>query len=154
MAERMHHPTPMLDELENRPLPSVFPGIKRLRDKHPEPRVRAVNNDLLGQLEHADETPRGCWQRGTISGYVLDHSRLAIWVAGHYSNARSKLGLEKRFAAGVSNNPRRSAEVSAIVKRFPKAYQQATTDLERRARNSSRLTTESSFRAMHRPPEL
>jgi sulfite reductase alpha subunit len=69
MATKKHHPTPMLDELENGPWPSFISGIKRLRDKHPDPRVRAVNNDLLGQLEHSYETRKGYWKGGTVSVY-------------------------------------------------------------------------------------
>jgi sulfite reductase alpha subunit len=69
MANKKHHPTPMLDELENGPWPSFISGIKRLRDKHPDARVRAVNNDLLGQLEHSYETRKGYWKGGTVSVY-------------------------------------------------------------------------------------
>ena len=69
MATKKHHPTPMLDELENGPWPSFISGIKRLRDKHPDARVRAVNNDLLGQLEHSYETRKGYWKGGTVSVY-------------------------------------------------------------------------------------
>lgn len=59
----------MLDELENGPWPSFISGIKRLRDTHPDARVRAVNNDLLGQLEHSYETRKGYWKGGTVSVY-------------------------------------------------------------------------------------
>jgi sulfite reductase alpha subunit len=69
MASKKHHPTPMLDELENGPWPSFISGIKRLRDTHPDPRVRAMNNDLLGQLEHSYETRKGYWKGGTVSVY-------------------------------------------------------------------------------------
>lgn len=69
MATKKHHPTPMLDELENGPWPSFISGIKRLRDTHPDPRVRAMNNDLLGQLEHSYETRKGYWKGGTVSVY-------------------------------------------------------------------------------------
>jgi sulfite reductase alpha subunit len=47
------HDTPMLDNLEEGPWPSFISGIKKLRDDHPDDRVNAVNNDLLGQLEHS-----------------------------------------------------------------------------------------------------
>ncbi|MGD2075658.1 MAG: dissimilatory-type sulfite reductase subunit alpha [Gammaproteobacteria bacterium] len=66
MAEK-HHPTPMLDELENGPWPSFISGIKRLRDEHPDERIRKVNNSLLGQLEHSYETRKGYWKGGTVS---------------------------------------------------------------------------------------
>ncbi len=69
MASKKHHPTPMLDELEHGPWPSFISGIKRLRDTHPDSRVRAMNNDLLGQLEHSYETRKGYWKGGTVSVY-------------------------------------------------------------------------------------
>jgi dissimilatory sulfite reductase alpha subunit len=62
-----HHPTPMLDELENGPWPSFISGIKRLRDDHPDDRIKNVTNDLLGQLEHSYETRKGYWKGGTVS---------------------------------------------------------------------------------------
>ncbi len=68
MADK-HHPTPMLDELENGPWPSFISGIKRLRDQHPDARIRGINNDLLGQLEHSYETRKGYWKGGTVSVY-------------------------------------------------------------------------------------
>ncbi|MDQ7075558.1 MAG: dissimilatory-type sulfite reductase subunit alpha [Gammaproteobacteria bacterium] len=61
------HDTPMLDELENGPWPSFITGIKRLRDEHPDERINAVTNDLLGQLEHSYETRKGYWKGGTMS---------------------------------------------------------------------------------------
>ncbi|MDQ7016761.1 MAG: dissimilatory-type sulfite reductase subunit alpha [Gammaproteobacteria bacterium] len=61
------HDTPMLDELENGPWPSFITGIKRLRDDHPDKRINAVTNDLLGQLEHSYETRKGYWKGGTMS---------------------------------------------------------------------------------------
>ncbi len=62
-----HHPTPMLDELENGPWPSFISGIKSLRDKHPDDRIQGISNDLLGQLEHSYETRKGYWKGGTVS---------------------------------------------------------------------------------------
>ena len=59
--------TPMLDELENGPWPSFISGIKRLRDDHPDERINAVTNSLLGQLEHSYETRKGYWKGGTVS---------------------------------------------------------------------------------------
>ena len=53
------YPTPMLDQLESGPWPSFITGIKRLRDDHPDDRVRAYNGSLLGQLEHSYETKKG-----------------------------------------------------------------------------------------------
>ena len=63
------HDTPMLDNLEEGPWPSFISGIKKLRDDHPDNRVNAVNNDLLGQLEHSYETRKGYWKGGTVSVY-------------------------------------------------------------------------------------
>ena len=57
----------MLDELENGPWPSFISGIKRLRDDHPDDRIRKVTNSLLGQLEHSYETRKGYWKGGTVS---------------------------------------------------------------------------------------
>lgn len=62
-----HFETPMLDELENGPWPSFISGFKRLRDDHPEERIRDVANSLLGQLEHSYETRKGYWKGGTVS---------------------------------------------------------------------------------------
>ncbi len=61
------HNTPMLDQLESGPWPSFITGIKRLRDNHPEERIREMTNDLLGQLEHSYETRKGYWKGGTVS---------------------------------------------------------------------------------------
>ena len=59
----------MLDNLEEGPWPSFISGIKSLRDRHPDDRINAVNNDLLGQLEHSYETRKGYWKCGTVSIY-------------------------------------------------------------------------------------
>ncbi|MCU7813460.1 MAG: dissimilatory-type sulfite reductase subunit alpha [Candidatus Thiodiazotropha sp. (ex Notomyrtea botanica)] len=61
------HPTPMLDQLESGEWPSFVTGIKRLRDNHPDSRIRETTNDLLGQLEHSYETRKGYWKGGTVS---------------------------------------------------------------------------------------
>ncbi len=60
-----------------------------------------------------------------------EHSKLAIWVGGNHSNARSKPTFQKLVAAGIPNNPPRWPEASAIVKRILKAYQQDAKDWER-----------------------
>ncbi len=62
-----HYPTPMLDVLEEGPWPSFISGFKRLRDEHPDERIRSVANGLLGQLEHSYETRMGYWKGGTVS---------------------------------------------------------------------------------------
>ncbi|MCG8055903.1 MAG: dissimilatory-type sulfite reductase subunit alpha [Candidatus Thiodiazotropha endolucinida] len=61
------HPTPMLDQLESGEWPSFVTGIKRLRDTHPDCRIRETTNDLLGQLEYSYETRKGYWKGGTVS---------------------------------------------------------------------------------------
>ena len=63
------HETPMLDELENGPRPSIISVIKTLRDHHPQERINKMTNDLLGQLEHSYETRKGYWKGGTVSVY-------------------------------------------------------------------------------------
>ena len=68
MAKKLH-PTPMLDELQGGPWPSFIDGIKRLRDDHPQERIKGVANSLLGQLEHSYETRKGYWKGGTVSVY-------------------------------------------------------------------------------------
>ncbi len=67
MAKKNTHPTPMLDELEQGEWPSFISGIKRLRDEHPQERIRKIANDLLGQVEHSYETRKGYWKGGTVS---------------------------------------------------------------------------------------
>lgn len=66
MADK-HFDTPMLDELENGPWPSFISGFKRLRDDHPDERIKNTANSLLGQLEHSYETRKGYWKGGTLS---------------------------------------------------------------------------------------
>jgi sulfite reductase alpha subunit len=60
------HDTPNLDQLESGPWPSFVTGLKRLRDEHPDERVRGMNNDLLGQLETSYQTRKGYWKGGTV----------------------------------------------------------------------------------------
>ncbi len=69
MADKKHHETPMLDELEQGQWPSFVSGIKRLRDGHQDERIQKVANDLLGQVEHSYETRKGYWKGGTVSVY-------------------------------------------------------------------------------------
>jgi sulfite reductase alpha subunit len=61
------HATPMLDQLEDGPWPSFITGLKRLRDEHPDERINAQNNALLGQLETSYQTRKGYWKGGTLS---------------------------------------------------------------------------------------
>ncbi|MBF0340967.1 MAG: dissimilatory-type sulfite reductase subunit beta [Magnetococcales bacterium] len=60
-----------------------------------------------------------------------DHSRLAIWVGGKNSNARSKPANMKLVAHGLPNNPPRWPEVSELLKRILAAYKAGGRDWER-----------------------
>ena len=60
-----------------------------------------------------------------------EHTKLAIWVGGKFSNARSRPSFHKLVAAGIPNNPPRWPEATAIVKRILRAYQQDARDFER-----------------------
>ena len=66
MAKKIYE-TPMLDNLEEGPWPSFISGIKKLRDDHPDERIKGINSSLLGQLEHSYETRKGYWKGGTVS---------------------------------------------------------------------------------------
>ena len=41
-----------------------------------------------------------------------EHSKLAVWVGGNHSNARSKPSFQKLVAAGIPNNPPRWPEAT------------------------------------------
>jgi dissimilatory sulfite reductase beta subunit len=60
-----------------------------------------------------------------------EHSKIAIWVGGKHSNARSKPTFHKLVAAGLPNNPPRWPEVSAVVKQILMAYKNDARDFER-----------------------
>jgi sulfite reductase beta subunit len=60
-----------------------------------------------------------------------EHSKLAIWVGGKHSNARSKPTFHKLVAAGLPNNPPRWPEVGAAVKKILNAYKNDARDFER-----------------------
>ena len=60
-----------------------------------------------------------------------EHSKLAIWVGGKNSNARTKPTNMKLVAHGLPNNPPRWPEVNAIVKRILTAYKKGGKDWER-----------------------
>ncbi len=60
-----------------------------------------------------------------------ENSKLAIWVGGKNSNARTKPTLHKLVAAGLPNNPPRWPEVGAVVKKILKIYQEDARDWER-----------------------
>ncbi len=60
------HPTPQLDELEDKgPWPSFVTELKKLAND------KEMMGDLLGQLEHSYETRTGYWKGGavTVMGY-------------------------------------------------------------------------------------
>ena len=83
-----HHPTPMLDDLETGPWPSFVSGIKRLRDKHDDERIRGVANSLLGQLEHSYETRKGYWKGRYSIGFW-------VWKWNHSSLFRSRFCVSR-----------------------------------------------------------
>lgn len=58
-------------------------------------------------------------------------SKLAIWVGGKHSNARSKPMFHKLVAAGLPNNPPRWTEVAEVVKKILYAYKSDAKDYER-----------------------
>jgi sulfite reductase beta subunit len=60
-----------------------------------------------------------------------EHSKLAIWVGGKHSNARSKPMFHKLVAAGIPNNAPRWPEVAAVVKNILNVYKTDAKDWER-----------------------
>lgn len=60
-----------------------------------------------------------------------EHSKLAIWVGGKNSNARSRPTFQKLVAAGLPNNPPRWPEVAAVVKKILQSYKEGARDWER-----------------------
>jgi len=60
-----------------------------------------------------------------------EHSKLAIWVGGKHSNARSKPMFHKLVAAGLPNNAPRWPEVAAVVKNILNVYKKDAKDWER-----------------------
>jgi sulfite reductase beta subunit len=60
-----------------------------------------------------------------------EHSKLAIWVGGKHSNARSKPMFHRLVMAGLPNNPPRWPEVSEVVKKILRVYQEDARDWER-----------------------
>ncbi|HNA31170.1 MAG TPA: dissimilatory-type sulfite reductase subunit beta, partial [Thiobacillaceae bacterium] len=51
-----------------------------------------------------------------------EHSKIAIWVGGKNSNARSRPTFHKLVAAGLPNNAPRWPEVSEVVKKILAVY--------------------------------
>jgi len=60
-----------------------------------------------------------------------EHTKLAIWVGGNHSNARSKPSFQKLVASGIPNNPPRWPEATAIVKKILNTYKDDARDWER-----------------------
>ncbi|VAX13029.1 Dissimilatory sulfite reductase, beta subunit [hydrothermal vent metagenome] len=60
-----------------------------------------------------------------------EHSKLAIWVGGKNSNARSKPSFQKLVVAGLPNNPPRWPEATAAVKKILQCYKDDAKDWER-----------------------
>ncbi len=60
-----------------------------------------------------------------------EHSKLAVWVGGKNSNARTKPTNMKLVAHGLPNNPPRWPEVAEVVKKILETYQADGRDWER-----------------------
>ena len=60
-----------------------------------------------------------------------DSTKIAIWVGGKHSNARSKPTFHKLVVANLPNNPPRWPEVEEIVMRILYAYKDNAKDWER-----------------------
>ena len=60
-----------------------------------------------------------------------DSTKLAIWVGGKHSNARTKPTFHKLAVAGLPNNPPRWPEVEEVVLKILYAYKDGARDWER-----------------------
>jgi sulfite reductase beta subunit len=60
-----------------------------------------------------------------------EHSKIAIWVGGKNSNARSKPTFHKLVAAGLPNNAPRWPEVAEVVKKILYTYKEDGKPWER-----------------------
>ena len=60
-----------------------------------------------------------------------DSTKLAIWVGGKHSNARTKPTFHKLVVAGLPNNPPRWPEVAEVVKKILHAYKEDAHAWER-----------------------
>jgi sulfite reductase beta subunit len=60
-----------------------------------------------------------------------EHSKLAIWVGGKHSNARSRPMFHRLVVAGLPNNAPRWPEVAEVVKKILRVYQEDARDYER-----------------------
>jgi sulfite reductase beta subunit len=59
------------------------------------------------------------------------HSKIAIWVGGKNSNARSRPTFHKLVASGLPNNPPRWPEVGEVVKNILRVYKEDGKPWER-----------------------
>ena len=64
-----------------------------------------------------------------INGY--DETRIAIWVGGKHSNARTKPTFHKLVVAGLPNNAPRWPEVAEVVTKILRTYKEDARDWER-----------------------
>ena len=60
-----------------------------------------------------------------------EHNKLAIWVGGKNSNARTKPTFMKMVASGLPNNPPRWPEVAEVVKKILHVYKEDARPWER-----------------------
>ncbi len=60
-----------------------------------------------------------------------EETRIAVWVGGKHSNARSKPTFHKLVVANLPNNPPRWPEVEEVVKTILKTYKEDARDWER-----------------------
>jgi sulfite reductase beta subunit len=60
-----------------------------------------------------------------------EHSKIAIWVGGKNSNARSKPTFHKLVASGLPNNAPRWPEVAEVVKKILATYKEDGKPWER-----------------------
>ena len=60
-----------------------------------------------------------------------DSTKIAVWVGGKHSNARSKPTFHKLVVANLPNNPPRWPEVEEVVRKILYAYKEHGRDFER-----------------------
>jgi len=60
-----------------------------------------------------------------------ESTKIAVWVGGKHSNARSKPTFHKLVVANLPNNPPHWPEVGAVVKKILYAYKDNARDFER-----------------------
>ena len=60
-----------------------------------------------------------------------ESTKLAIWVGGKHSNARTKPAFHKLVAAGIPNNAPRWPEAAEVVKTILRVYKEDARDWER-----------------------